>query len=1223
MAEQIAFSILENVAQKVVDPILRQFSYLFCYKSNIKSLTDGVQDLQNKRDGVKLSVDAAKRNLEKIGPDVEAWLGHVEEVERKAHEVVGGTHLVKNGCLNGWFPNLKQRYLQSRKAVKQTVVVSELQKEGEKHTKLSYPALPAGMVASTSTVGFEVFESRKSKTKEIVEALKNETISKIGICGLGGVGKTRMVKEIRDKAKAENLFDAVAMAVVSQNQDLEKIQDQLASMLGLKLDEKNSIDERGKRLRESLTEANRTLVILDDVWKQIDFGELGIPVGGQGDRKGCKVLLTSRDEHVCNSMDTQINFTIQLLSDQEAWALFKEKVGDCVENADLRSLAKEVVNECGRLPLAIVTVGTALKGRGMDVWKDALGQLKRSTVTSIEGMERNVYSSLRLSYDYLGGNQSSTEKKESNQHQRLFLLCCLFPEDSDIPIDRLVRYSMGLRLFEDIQELVVCRTRVQSLAAQLQSCYLLLPSDREGHVKMHDVVRDFGLKEASSGEHVYLVRNDAELKVLLQNDIVKPCTAISIESKEMLMLPPGLDCPKIQLLQLSTKGSIQISRDKFGGMKELRVVSFEGQFIDFDSEQMLLDNQPKALQFFTNVRTLCLEGCYFSSNICLIGSMQRLEILSFYGSKIDVLPSEIAQLSNLKLLDLGSCKVGLIPSCVLSCLSELEDLYMGDYFHGRGVEKRNQGQCASITELLSLSRLKTLQLSVSEPELVLIKLKGFTFEGLTRFCISIDEIYTNYSGYEFSNEVVLRKVDVGLVSEFKLNALIRRTKLLTLFYVKGLKYLVNESDEDGFMNLKNLHIDNNDDLIEICRGNLPVGSMCNLEKVVLLNAGAMRHLWRGQVQSPCLVNLKVLEIECCNVISLFSPSVVRCLVQLQKLRIYRCLMLQEIVSRDGAEDDDNNNKGAEMIEFPKLNDLHLNYTSLRSFFPISQILSSGAGNNLDGPFFNGVSMPSMETLYFNNIMVVQLVGGQMQPGSLYKLRVLELHQSFELRCVAAFEAIKLLVNLQKLQVSHCYSMETLFDFEGLEFSEEHAAEVTMLGQLDSIDIWVLLELRCLWNKVPKGIQVFQKLTELSVHQCCKLRFLFSPSVARMLMNLQNLRFGHCEIMEVVIQKEEEECCSEIENTDKIVFPRLLSLTLRNLENLTAFCGGNHDIEFPLLEKVSIFDKCPKMNNFCSGSLTTPKLESVSFEDESVWMGNLNNTIRHINERQRSVAPEIK
>ncbi|KAM7500153.1 hypothetical protein LguiA_024567 [Lonicera macranthoides] len=32
-----------------------------------------------------------------------------------------------------------------------------------------------------------------------------------------------------------------------------------------------------------------------------------------------------------------------------------------------------------------------------------------------------------------------------------------------------------------------------------------------------------------------------------------------------------------------------------------------------------------------------------------------------------------------------------------------------------------------------------------------------------------------------------------------------------------------------------------------------------------------------------------------------------------------------------------------------------------------------------------------------------------------------------------------------------------------------------------------------------------------------------------------------------------------------------------------------------------------------------KLESVSFENESVWMGNLNNTIRHINER--SMAPE--
>ncbi|CAL5422971.1 unnamed protein product [Camellia sinensis] len=106
-------------------------------------------------------------------------------------------------------------------------------------------------MGSTSTGGDNGFESRISTMREVMEALKDDNIHMIGICGMGGIGKTTMVKDVAQKVKTGNLFDEVVMTAVSQQPDLKKIQRNLAELLGLKLEDESEF-ARASRLRERI-----------------------------------------------------------------------------------------------------------------------------------------------------------------------------------------------------------------------------------------------------------------------------------------------------------------------------------------------------------------------------------------------------------------------------------------------------------------------------------------------------------------------------------------------------------------------------------------------------------------------------------------------------------------------------------------------------------------------------------------------------------------------------------------------------------------------------------------------------------------------------------------------------------------------------------------------------------------------------------------------------------
>ncbi|KAI5660507.1 hypothetical protein M9H77_29300 [Catharanthus roseus] len=1120
MAAEIGISVAAKVAEYLVAPIGRPFGYLFFFNNNLKNLQEQIAQLEDMRVVVQRQVDAAKRNVEVIRPAVEAWLTEVDKTKSDSDEIFEQVRRIGTSCFRGWCLHTRSRYSLSRRAKRLGEVALDLQGSG-KFDRVADPT-PIACLPTISSGGFKNFESRNLVVEEIMKALQDDEIRMIGICGMGGTGKTMLVKEISQKAKREHMFDEVTLAVVSQNPNVREIQRQLAEELDLKLQEE-SISVRAKKLHARLmvSDSKKILIILDDVWNAIELGEIGIPFGG--DRSRCKVLFTSRIQLLFDIRETQRkNISVGFLSEEESWDFFKEIVGNSVENPDLLDTPRKVVEECGRLPLAIKTVGSALRDKDVRAWKDALTQLQGHKVTNIRGIDKKLYSSIKLSYSYL----------ESKQAKSLLMLCSLFPEDYDIPIEILVRYGKGLCLFSDIDSLENVRNRVHSLVSDLRSFSLLLAGNEEGSVKMHDVVRDVVISIASFDDH--------RLKQLQCFNEDKSGTAISLNINEFDKLPSDLNFPQnLQLFQLRSisrfsEYTLNMRDNFFEGMKELRVIDLTDSTINLLPSSLL-----------SSLCSLCLDYCTLRTNLRIIGSLKQLEVLSFFRSELDEVPVEIRELRKLKLLDLrGRPGPRTIPSSVFSELTNLEELYIGEFTYW---EEAGYHGNARIRELNSLSSLKILQMCASSCD-VISDLTEFPFEKLVKFNIS--ESYGLSGSYDFDNRLELFKgrgsSDMNVLRKTKIISLLKRAVSVVLECEGWTRNPLYElCQENTLLNMRNLRLNNYSEDCLINLGNANASSSSSVKSC----------LWRGPILQPSwLRNLNVLELYVCNSVKvLFPHCVVVCMAQLRQLKVSVCSKMEHIVGNEEEHNDDDNR-----VEFPKLEDLRLGgMPAFRSFYCAFD-KEDTARNTM---FNHQVIFPCLGRVeVYHMKKLTQVVDGQMLSCSLCKVTEMRVSACENLLVVAASD----MGSLQKLEVSYCESLEAVFSFEGNQAT---------LGQLDSLYLDNLPKLVEIWKIPPPGNGTFQNLTTLYVQKCKNLRFLLPFHVAKMLVKIQYITIIQCETMEGVIGKTDWE--HDDDDAELAPFPDLQYLKLEDLPMLEMFSSGSlRTLERGGCPKWKIFHKAP-------------------------------------------------
>ncbi|XP_071741189.1 disease resistance protein At4g27190-like [Rutidosis leptorrhynchoides] len=899
MAEGVVTSVADKVVESLFVVAKKEIGYMWNCKQLVEKFKSEVQNLKDMKGRIQQKIELAKNKGDNLVHGVEDWVNNAELEISKAEEFITEEANAKKTCFGiGLCGNWSTLHRYGKKAA-QTDPLMELKARGtiyESCVSLDAPA--PGILDCYQNKNLVDIMTHNSVLDNIIKALEDDSKQVIGVYGVGGVGKTTLAKEVALMVK--NMFADVTFTTISKQFDVEKI--------------KKDTENASKRIMNG----DKILIILDDVWEELNLDELCIPCGIL--HMNCKILLTSRSKHVCENMNAQSVICVNTLPQEEAWILFKHVVGDKLEtDTHLTSVARDVAKECGGLPLVINVIGKTLKNKDISSWKATLTQLQKNALKNkdVDATIATVYDRLKLSYDYL-----------KNEAQWCFLQCSLFPEDYEILVEDLVLYRVGLVKSKEIESIEDVRSTVQDAVNILKSYGLLLDADMEGdysecYIRMHDVCRDMALLIANEGStnHFLVMAGEGLTKWLPRNNLQQSHTAMSLMDNRISKLPEDhISFPHLEAANFQWNQLISISEEFIEGLKNARVL---------DLAYNEISSLPQSLARLSQLRMLNLEGNRCIYEISIIGELKGLEILILNDTGIEEVPECIGQLVNLRRLEVERCeRLSYIPPDVISKLRRLEELRIRFTVHCKEVH-----ECVAAVNCLS--KLTCLELKVPSPHDIP---EGFNFDKLKAFAIKIGRA-DNLISFDYiwtSQRHLALNMEYIVLPFFKwMKKLIEISRPdITLSDIENLNNIIPDLDQEGFNNVEYINLrscKNVTCVVDTCdwEGNANEKFLREVKDLRLAGLDKLEVLWKCPDEFISLTNLVYLYIFDCNkLVRLFPLSVAKGLVSLKEVRIEYCENLEEVIWGETETD--------ELIVFPCLTTIHLDsLNELKSFYSCS------------------------------------------------------------------------------------------------------------------------------------------------------------------------------------------------------------------------------------------------------------------------------------------------
>ncbi|KAK0602709.1 hypothetical protein LWI29_036175 [Acer saccharum] len=226
-----------------------------------------------------------------------------------------------------------------------------------------------------------------------------------------------------------------------------------------------------------------------------------------------------------------------------------------------------------------------------------------------------------------------------------------------------------------------------------------------------------------------------------------------------------------------------------------------------------------------------------------------------------------------------------------------------------------------------------------------------------------------------------------------------------------------------------------------------------------------------------------------------------------------------------------------------------------------------------------IDTTQQQDVAFSNLVDLSLVychclreicsGGRPPRGFLENLETLEIRSCARMSnsLFPSWMLIQSQRKLKKVTVNWCGELEDVFQLEGLSYAKENPF---LLSSLESLDLVGLRNLRYIWKGPTQQVSL-QSLTVVEVQWCNKLRYLFTLSLARSLLQLEQLIVWDCGSLEHIVETKETEENVGGGGGNDVMFPKLRKLELSELENfINFFDSENYSSTWPALQELSLY-----------------------------------------------------
>ncbi|XP_040960362.1 TMV resistance protein N-like [Gossypium hirsutum] len=337
----------------------------------------------------------------------------------------------------------------------------------------------------------------------------------IGICGMGGIGKTTLARVVY--AQMSPHFEGKSFLAdireVSNKCGIVPLQKQLLSQI-LPNECFNFFNvHEGNAIISRRLSSEKVLVVLDDA---DNVQHLKCLVGRRDwFGLGSRIIVTTRDEHLLRSYGVDGVYKPKTLNPDDALRLFNLKAfhSDTVPKDDFIELSGHVVCYAGGLPLALEVLGSFLCDRDIVQWRSAIERLK-------EDSNKEILNTLRISFDGL-------EEKEKN----IFLdIACFFNGEKR---DLVMKVLDGCEFFPDIGIDILIKKS------------LIKVSDDNQRLWMHALLQEMGRKIVEEkcvdepGKRCRLWKESDVQHVLTKNTATEVIEGMIIDNKRVEIKSEG------------------------------------------------------------------------------------------------------------------------------------------------------------------------------------------------------------------------------------------------------------------------------------------------------------------------------------------------------------------------------------------------------------------------------------------------------------------------------------------------------------------------------------------------------------------------------------------------------------------------------------------------------------------------------------------------------------